>query len=536
MSSFLQIFRQTVLLKKMADSHERKITGAASIVGSATVLSRILGYIRDAAVAFVFGAGMYSDAFFMAFRIANLLRRLLGEGALTSSFIPIFTEELNSRSKDGTRRLVSSVFTLFAIIFLALAVLGMVFSREIVWLMSPGFAADPVKFALTISLTRLMFPYMIFVGLMAIAMGVLNSLRHFTAPALSPVFFNIAIIFSIFAVTPFLATPVYALAIGVLSGGFLQFALQLPYLKRFGYAPRPLFNFRDPAIKKIFMLMGPAAFGIGVYQLNIFVTLWFSSKLPEGAVSYLYYAGRLMELPLGVFGVAVSTAVLPSLSEHVSRGEWDKFKGSLSFAVRIVNFVTIPATIGLFVLSYPIIEMLFKRGEFGSEAAFGTAVALYYYAIGMVPVSIARILASVFYSLKDTATPVWAAVVTFVFNVIFCFALVGPLGHGGLALATSLSSIINVILLFVILRVRFGRFGGRAILSSSLKSAAASILMGAVTYIIISRAGFTLLGAPAKTGVMALCLGAGVLTYALASRLLGIPEMMFLKGILVKRK
>ncbi|MBI1911807.1 MAG: murein biosynthesis integral membrane protein MurJ [Deltaproteobacteria bacterium] len=518
------------------NSHERRITGAASIVGSATILSRILGYIRDAAVAFVFGAGMFADAFFMAFRIANLFRRLVGEGALTSSFIPIFTEELNLRSKESIRGLVSSVFTLFAIILIIMTILGMVFSREIVLFMSPGFASDPQKFEATVNLTQLMFPYMVFIGLMAIAMGVLNSLKHFTAPALAPVFFNLAIIACVFGVAPFLNTPVYALAIGVLIGGVLQFGLQLPYLKRYGMMPGIRFNFKDPAIMKIFTLMGPAAFGVGVYQLNIFVTLWFSSQLAEGSVSYLYYAGRLMELPLGVFGVAVGTAVLPSLSEHVAKKDWDGFRGSLTFALRIVNFVTIPATIGLFVLSYPIIEVLFKRGEFGNEATYGTAVALYYYAIGLIPVSISRILTSVFYSIKDTATPVYVALVSFIFNVIFCFALTGPMGHGGLALATSLSSAINMIVLFLILKKRFGRFGGSEIFSSALKSGAASAVMGIVTYLVIRWTGFEGMGAATKSGVIALCLLIGVVTFVTVAKLLKSPEVAFLKGILKKRR
>ncbi|MBI5587611.1 MAG: murein biosynthesis integral membrane protein MurJ [Deltaproteobacteria bacterium] len=515
-------------------SSEGKITGAASIVGAATVVSRVLGYIRDAAVAYVFGAGLYADAFFMAFRIANLLRRLVGEGALTSSFIPIFTEEKNRRTTEGTRALVSSVFTLFTLILVALTLLGMVFSREIVLLMAPGFAVDPEKFRTTVNLTWMIFPYMVFIGLMAIAMGVLNSYRHFTAPALSPVFFNLSIIAAVFAVAPFLATPVYALAIGVLAGGFVQLAVQVPYLGRHGMVPKPLLNFKDPAIKKIFLLMGPAAFGVGIYQLNIFVTLWFSSQLPEGAVSYLYYAGRLMELPLGVFGVAVSTAALPSLAEHAAKKEWDAFRDSLSFAVRIVNFVTIPATVGLFVLSYPIIDLLFRRGEFGIGATNGTAIALYYYTIGLVPVAISRILTSVFYSLKDTVTPVWVAFVSFIFNVILCFALVGPLGHGGLALATSLSSIIGVITLLVILRYRFGRFGGRMILSSSLKSTAASLVMGAVIYILILKSGFGSLGVAPRAVLICVSLAVGVAAYLTLSRLLKVPELSFLKGILRK--
>ncbi|MBI5453945.1 MAG: murein biosynthesis integral membrane protein MurJ [Deltaproteobacteria bacterium] len=518
----------------MTQSHERKITGAASIVGGATVLSRILGYIRDAAVAYAFGAGLYADAFFMAFRISNLLRRLVGEGALTSTFIPIFTEEMGERSKESTRDLVSSVFTLFAIILIILTLLGVIFSREIVLLMSPGFATDALKFSITVDLTRLMFPYMVFIGLMAIAMGVLNSYRHFAAPAIAPVFFNIAIILCIFAVAPFLDTPVYALAIGVLLGGFLQMFLQVPYLKKYGMSPRPRFHFRDEAIKKIFILMGPAAFGMGVYQLNNFVILWFSSHLAEGSVSYLYYAGRLMELPLGVFGVAVSTAALPSLSEHVAKKDWEGFRSSLSFALRIVNFVTIPATVGLFVLSYPITEVLFRRGEFGAEASAGTAVALYYYALGLVPVSTSRILTSVFYSVKDTATPVWIAFFAFIANAVFCFILVGPMGHAGLALATSLSSAVNMVALLLVLKKRFGRFGGRLIFTSALKSSVASLIMGGAIYLIIFKADFDLMGVMMKAVLLSFCLVIGLVVYIGAARALSTPEMTFLKGILKK--
>lgn len=516
------------------EHHEKRITGAASVVGSATVLSRIAGYARDATIAYMFGAGLYSDAFFMAFRIANLLRRLVGEGALTSSFIPIFTEELHLRPKERVRDLLSSVFTLFALVLLALTALGMVFSREIVHVMSPGFAADPVKFGLTVTLTRMMFPYMIFVGLMAIAMGALNSVKHFAAPAISPLFFNLTLIAALLAIVPFMDKPVYALGVAVLAGGFIQAAMQFPFLAKSGLMPRPLFAFKDPAIKKILLLMGPAAFGVGVYQLNIFVTLWFSSQLPEGAVSYLYYAGRLMEVPLGIFGVAIATAALPSLSEHAARKEWDSFRNSLSFAIRIVNFVCIPATVGLFVLCYPIIDVLFRRGEFGEAAASGTAIALYYYALGLVPVSVSRILSSVFYSIKDTATPVYAALAAFIVNVILCITLTGPLGHGGLALATTLSSTVNAALLLVILRRKLGHFQGKSILISALKSAGASLVMGAAMYLLVYFLGGK--GRIVLAGIVTLGAGAGVVIYIIVARAFKTREVAFLKEILQRRR
>jgi len=514
-------------------SNERRITGAASVISALTAVSRVLGYIRDAALAYVFGAGLLADAFFMAFRISNLLRRLVGEGALTSSFIPIFTDEMSRRDRAALKALASSVFTLFALVLAALSIIGIIFSREIVWAMAPGFLSDPGKFELTVSLTRWMFPYMFFVGLMGIAMGVLNSHKHFTAPALSPVLFNLSIIASIFAIAPFLDSPVYALVVGVLAGGVFQLLLQFPFMGKIGMLPRPSFWFRDSAIRKIFALMGPAAFGIGVYQLNIFVTMWFASALQEGAVSYLYYAGRLMELPLGVFGVSVTTAVLPSLSEQVTRKDWEGFKGSLSFAVRIVNFVMIPATIGLLVLSYPIIELLFRRGEFTSADAAGTATALFFYAFGLVPVAIARILTSVFYSLKDTMTPVWIALVAFVFNALFCYLLIGPLGHGGLALATTLAAIVNCSILFVVLRRKFGRFGVIGMLASGLKSAGAALVMGLLVYS-LAFATMDEADGVVKAILLGACLGVGVISYVALSRLMGVTELAFLKGFLFR--
>jgi len=521
---------------KPGETQEGRITGAASVVGLATVASRLLGYIRDMVTAYFFGAGFFSDAFFVAFRISNLLRRLVGEGALTSSFIPIFTEEYNRRSKESSRAMVSSMFTLFAVILIIVSIIGIFLSGPLVSLLSPGFRSDPEKFTLTVSLTRIMFPYMVFVGLMAIAMGVLNSMRHFAAPALSPVFFNLSIIFCILVVAPMLVEPVYALAIGVLVGGALQFLVQLPYLKKYGFTPMPLFRFADPAIKKIFTLMGPAAFGVGIYQLNIFVTLWFASRLSEGSVSYLYYAGRLMELPLGVFGVAISTAVLPSLSEHVVKKNWDDFRSSLSFAMRLVVFVTVPAAVGLFVLSLPVIEVLFGHGEFGSNESSATALALYYYCVGLVPVAVYRVLVSVFYSLKDTVTPVIVAFVAFVFNILMCLLLVGPLGHGGLALATSLAAIFNMAVLVIVLKMKFGAFGGRAIASVAAKSSAASIVMGLVVYAIIVMSDYNALAAGGKGIVLGVSLAAGVIVYLVLSRVLRVSELRFIRELVSKRR
>ncbi len=514
--------------------YSTRIAGAASIMGSLTLVSRLLGYVRDAFIAYLFGAGLQADAFFVAFRVSNLLRRLLGEGALTSSFVPVFTDVLNTRSKEDARRVASSVFFLFLILLLLLTAGGIIFSEEIVWLMSPGFSSIPEKFPLTVNLTRLMFPYMIFIGLMAIVMGVLNSMGHFTAPALSPVFFNISIILSMFFLVPFMDEPVYALAWGVLLGGVVQFAIQVPVLKRYGMGLSPSLVWRDPAIRRIFVLLGPAVVGVGVYQLNIFVIMRFASDLADGSVSYLYYASRLMELPLGVFGVAVSTAVLPSLSECVANRDWTGFRESLSFAMRMVNLVTIPATIGLVVLGLPVVDILFGRGEFTMSATLNTAYALYFYAVGLVPVAVSRILVSVYYSLRDTITPVWTAFLSFLFNILMCLVLVGPLGHGGLALATSLSSLLNALLLFVILRARVGGVDGRRVLTSAWRSTMASVAMGAIVYGVTLLVDWHTMAVLPKTAFTLACVGMGVVVYVALCGLFRVEELPFLKNLLKK--
>ncbi|GMR05053.1 MAG: murein biosynthesis integral membrane protein MurJ [Thermodesulfobacteriota bacterium] len=517
-------------------NHESNITGAASVVGAATILSRILGYLRDVTIAYFFGAGLLSDAFFVAFRISNLLRRLVGEGALTSSFIPVFTEERMKRSEGDTRDLVSSLFTLFAIILIVTSLLGILFSPWLVSFLSPGFLAEPEKYSLTVSLTRLMFPYIFFIGLMALGMGVLNTLKHFAAPAFAPVFFNLAIIVSILALAPFLEKPVYALAVGVLVGGALQFLILVPFLRKYGFSLKPLFFFRDPAIRKIFALMGPAAFGVGIYQLNIFVTLWFASRLSEGSVSYLYYAGRLMELPLGIFAVSVSTAVLPSLAEYAALKEWVNFKKSLSFALRLVIFVTVPATVGLLILSLPIIDVLFTHGEFTSKAASATSLALYYYAPGLVPVALYRILTSVFYSMKDTVTPVITAFCSFLVNIIMCLLLVGPLQHAGLALATTIAATFNMVLLFIILKRRLGRFDGRFILGSAVKNILAALAMGVLIYLILIFTGYGGLSSGGRVLFLGIILPVGAFAYFLISWLQKAPELSFFKDFLKKRR
>lgn len=517
-------------------SETKNITKAASIVGGATFLSRILGYIRDAVIAAFFGAGTSADIFFIAYRIPNFFRRLVGEGSLTVSFIPIFTEELSLGSKQKAKILANRAFTFFTIILAALTITGIIFSEQIVELTAPGFANIQNKLSLTVSLTKWMFPFLLFICLVALGMGVLNSLKHFSAPALSPIWFNLSMIGSVIFLLPFFKEPVYALAFGVVLGGMLQFLYQLPYLKRYDMFPNFDFNFNDPAIKKIVFLMLPAVLATGVSQINVLVTSRFASHLSDGSVAYLYYADRIVELPMGVFVIAVATAALPSMSEYAIRQDWQGFKDSLSFSIRLVTFITIPAAVGIIVLATPIVTMLFQRGRFGPEATGGTVVALYYFSIGLASFGGVRILVSAFYSLKDTFTPVKIGIAAVVANIAFCFLLVGPMKHSGLALATSLSSFVNLLLLFLVLRKRLGGIGGRKILASALKVLSSSIIMGIAVYGVSlfvnwSDGGITLL----KLSVLSFAIICGVMIYLLCAKLFKSPEMHFLTEILKEK-
>jgi len=305
----------------MADGHgseNSRVARAAGVVGMATMLSRIFGFLRDMIVAGLFGAGLTTDAFFVAFRIPNLLRRLLAEGSLTVSFVPVFTEYLRNRTRKEALDLADIVFTALSILLVAVSLLGVLFSPLIVTVMAPGFVKMPAQYDLAVFLTRMMFPYIFLISLVALCMGILNSLRHFAAPALAPVVLNLAMILAALTLRGFFREPITALAIGVMAGGVLQLVMQWPFLVRMGVRLKPNFHFRHPGVKRIGLLMLPAAFGAAIYQINIFIGTILASFLPTGSVSYLYYADRIVELPLGVFAIAVGTATLPSFSEQVA--------------------------------------------------------------------------------------------------------------------------------------------------------------------------------------------------------------------------
>jgi len=463
-------------------SEKKHIARAAGVMGAATVLSRIMGMVRDMAVSRLFGAGFATDAFFAAFQIPNMLRRFFAEGALTSAFLPTFSEWYTQRGEDKARELANICFSLLTVVMGIVTLLGIVFSPFIVSLMFPGFSAEPNKLELTIFLNRLMFPYIFFISLVALCMGILNTVRHFFTPAISTVFLNLSMIGCALFLRVWFEVPITALAVGVLLGGFLQLLLQLPVLYRKGFPIRPRFNLRHPAVKRIALLMGPSVFGVGVYYLNITIGAILASFLPQGSVSYLYYAQRLFEFPQGIFTVSIAQAILPSMSRQAAAGDLAGLKESLNFGLRLTLFITIPAMAGLLVCATPVFTLLFMGGQFDYQKAVNSATALFYYSWGLSFVAIVRVLVPAFYALKDTRTPVIIAFIAFVLNVAFSLALMGPLLHGGLALATTLSAVCNMALLLYFLRRKIGPFGVARISLAGARILLASLPMALAVY------------------------------------------------------
>lgn len=508
-------------------SEKRNIVRAAGILGSATILSRIMGMVRDMVVSRIFGAGLASDAFVAAFQIPNMLRRFFAEGALTSAFVPTFSATLTTQGEEKAHELANTCFTLLTIIMAAITLAGILFSPAIVGLMFPGFKAVPGKFELTVLLNRLMFPYIFFISMVALCMGILNTLRHFFTPAISTVFLNISMILAALLLRSYFQAPITALAVGVLIGGCIQLVMQVPVLWHKGFAITPRFDFSAPEVRSIALLMLPSVFGVGVYYLNITVSAILASLLPQGSVSYLYYAQRLFEFPQGIFTVSVAQAVLPSMSRQAAEGNMEGMKESLAFGMRLMLFITIPAMAGLMVCSTPIFSLIFMGGAFDYTMVTNSAQALLYYSLGLSFVALTRVLAPVFYALKDTKTPVITAFIAFVINFLLSLALMGPLKHGGLALATTLSALCNMGLLLWFLRRKIGAFGGRSMLRTMIKSMLAALPMTVTVWFCCARYDWSVSGHKVMKGaVLGSSIVLGCLIYLITAKLLKSEEVL----------
>lgn len=462
----------------------KKIIKYAGSVSAGTTISRVFGYIRDMLVAYMFGAGMFADAFYAAFRIPNLIRRMLGEGSFSSAFIPVFSEYLHTKTKSETQKLINVVFTLLFLVLLIITILGMFFSPLLVKLIAYGFTSDPEKLQLTIELTRLMFPFLLFICLAAMLLALLNTLSSFFIPAIAPANLSFAEIIYILALAPLLSpgNQIKGLAISVIFGGLGHFLMQYPTLRNLGWKLRFDFHFNHPGIKKIVFLMIPSIIGISVDQINTFVDTICASFLGNGAITALYYSNRLMQLPLAIFGLAMATVSLPMMSKSVATKNIDELKETLNFSIRVSIIALLPATVGLMAIGLPIIQVLFERGKFDNFASLLTNTALFYYVLGLPAFAITKIFANTFFSFQDTKTPVKIAFIVMFVHVILCVALMRPLGVGGLALATSLCAYMNVFMLFYKLKKKIGKIGAKKILLSSIKALVASGLMGIIAY------------------------------------------------------
>ncbi len=498
-------------------SETKRVTKAAGVVGGLTFISRILGYVRDMVVAAFFGAGFFSDAFIAAFRIPNLLRRLFAEGTLTIAFIPVFTEYLTKEGEDQAFAMARSALKFLSMLLVIISVIGIFMSPLIVHMVAPGFADIHDKFELTVLLTKIVFPYLFFICMVALCMGILNALGHFAAPAIAPVFLNVGMIATIGIASFFTddqKTLVIWLAIGVLVGGCLQLVIQIPPLVKRGIQFWKKSVFLHPGMKRVGVLMLPAIVGAGVYQINQVIISLLSSLLPEGSMSYLYYADRLVQFPLGIFAIAIGTAVLPSLSRQASNEDYDGLKETFSYAMKLNFFIMVPSMVGLIVLREPIVALLFQRGEFDINATKQTADALLYYSLGLWAIASSRVVVPTFYALQDTKTPVKIAVISIIANIMLGIILMQNLLHRGLALALSISAVINLCLLIILLRKRIGHLGGKNLLISLIKTITGSILMGAAVWraslYIIPKGEGTMLGL--LIGII-LCIGSGIVIY-----------------------
>ena len=454
---------------------ERQVIGALGSIGAATLASRVLGFVRDMVVALAFGAGPVTDAFFVAFRIPNILRRLLAEGALSTAVIPVFTEYASTRSREEFRRLLRAILGAALVVLGATAVLGIVAAPWIVRAIAPGFADDPAQERLVVLLTRVMFPYVVLVGLAALAMGALNAEHRFFAAALGPAVLNVGMIAGVLILSGHTEPPILALAIGVLVGGVGQLLVQLPDLRATGLLVGPSGAFRHPALARVARLLVPAVFGLAAVQVMVFVNTLLASLLPAGAISFLYYADRVMEFPLGVFGIALASASLPAMSRQAAAGDTRALAGTLNFALRLAIYICVPATVGLILLREPITRILFERGRFTAADTLATAEALTGYAVGLVGFATARIAAQAFYAVGQPGVAVRLGVLAVAANIVAAVALMRPLGHAGLAYAASVGAYVNVLALVWLARRRFGPLGGRALVASALRSLAAAV-------------------------------------------------------------
>ena len=465
----------------------KSILKSTGVVAFFTMISRVMGLIRDIVISSIFGANAFVDGFYVAFRIPNLFRRFVAEGCLTISFIPVYTEYLMIKDREESLKLAQKTLTILLIVLFVIVGLGIIFSPQIINLFAYGFD-NTQQITLTVNLNRIMFPYLFLISIVSFSMGYLNSHKYFFAPAFSPVLLNIGFIVGALIFGRFFNQPLYGLAFGVIFGGILQFVLQIPYLIKAGFKMKFSVDFSHPGIRSIFRMMLPALFGIAVYQINILMSTMLASMLPGGSISYLYYSDRLTEIVLGVFVVSLGNVLLPELSGFAASHDYKKIRDLYLSSVKAVLFISIPACIALLTAGFPIISVLFKRGNFSAGDAEMTFKALFYASMGVPSISLLRITVPAFYSLKDTKTPVIASLFSFVINIGLGFILMQTvLKQGGLTLALSVASTIQMFILMIALQRRIGSLNFGQLMLPVLKFFISGIIMALFIYFIGQR-------------------------------------------------
>lgn len=483
-------------------------------VGSNTLISRLFGLIRDIVIANSFGASAGVDGFLVAFRLPNFLRRLFAEGAFSQAFIPVLADYQKNHSLEDVRDLCSHVSGVLGLSVLLVSIAGVLGAPFFVMVFAPGFGGEPDKFALTVEMTRLTFPYLFFISLAGFASSVLNAYGRFGVPAFVPVLLNWCLIAATLWLSPYMEEPVTALAWGVFLAGVVQLIFHIPFLMRLGLLVRPRFQWRHSGVARIIRIMVPGIIGVSVVQVNLLIDTLIASFLVTGTVTWLYYADRMVEFPLGVFGIALATVVLPTLSRLHASADRRDFSKTLDWSLRLVFVIGLPSTIALAILATPILSTLFEYGEFGSNDVYNASVALIAYSIGLVGFMGIKVLAAGFYSREDMKTPVRVALIAMVVNLILNLSFVGIMGHAGLALATSISALLNAVLLLRILvennvlqlRSGWGLLAARVFV--------AGVILGIVLWVLRDSPAELSYGSLSERSLgLGLCLVGGVITY-----------------------
>jgi len=524
----------------MHTAAREKIAKSAGRVSGGTIISRVLGIARDSVFAAYFGTTYLADAFNLAFSIPNFLRRIFGEGMLNASYVPVYSHYLHREGKEAASDLANKTYSVMLVILIAVSFLGVVFSESLVRAYAYGWRNTPETFALTVKLNRVLFPYLVFVGLASLAGGTLNSLGHFAVPAFAPAMLNIALIATAFTFMRLGSgsgeSMITLFSYGALLGGALQMLVQVPQLKKAGQKFRFKPDFKDAGVRWIGRLMVPSLFGFAVTQINMLVDTLLATFLPEGSVTAMRLGNRIAIQPLGIFAVAITTATLPALSEHAAKEDRDRLLHDFAFSLKLILAFLIPSTIGLIVLAKPIVRVLFERGEFtAAESTPLTVKAVVWYTVGLFAYGGVKSTVQAFYSIKDTVTPMKVAIFSVFLNVGLNLALMRPLGMAGLALATSVSAIVTFVVLNVLLKRRLGDIREREIWSASRRILVASLVMGGAIYAIarsLEPLAGGLWGQLVQVGAASV---AGLAVFLAVSLALKVEEVTFLLGLLARK-